>query len=87
MHLRSRGWPAWLLLLSFPFAATAQQPAASPSQPSLTVDRDPIPSPDPDTAPAAAAGTPQGLKNGGAQSIGREGGRYTLRGRTPTRSG
>jgi len=54
---------------------SAQQ-AGTASQPSLTVDRDPVPSPDPDTPPPAT-GAPQGLPQGTIQK-GR-GGKYTLR--------
>ncbi len=54
--------------------ATAQAPAKQPAQqPSLTVDRDPVPSPDADAPAKAQTGTPQGLAQ-----IGREGGKYTL---------
>jgi VWFA-related protein len=62
----------------------AQQPAAAPAaakppivkQPSLTVDRDPVPSPDPDAPAKAQTGTTQGV---GLAKIEREGGKYTLR--------
>ena len=84
MRLRSRGLSraVWLLWFGLPFVGLAQQPGSvSPgsSQPSLTVDRDPIPSPDAEAAPAAATGTPSGLKNEGPQTIERDAGRYTLR--------
>ena len=55
----------------------AQQPAvgpAQPQQPSLTVDRDPVPSPDPDV-PVPAVPTGQQ----GPNAIEREHGKYTLR--------
>jgi Ca-activated chloride channel homolog len=51
-----------------------QQPAAK--QPSLTVDRDPVPSPDVDPPAQAQTGTPQGV---GLAKIERQGGKYTLR--------
>ena len=84
MHLRSRGLgrAVWLLWLGLPLFGFAQQPASSSPGRSplpLTVDRDPIPSPDAEAAPAAATGTPAGLKNDGPQAIERDAGRYTLR--------
>jgi Ca-activated chloride channel homolog len=63
----------------------AQQPAAAPAaakqapivkQPSLTVDRDPVPSPDVDAPAKPQTGTTQGV---GLAKIEREGGKYTLR--------
>ncbi len=51
-----------------------KQPTAK--QPSLTVDRDPVPSPDVDPPPQSQTGTPQGI---GLGKIEREGGKYTLR--------
>ena len=49
-------------------------------QPSLTVDRDPVPSPDPDPPTQAVNGPSQGLAaKQGERQIEREGGRYTLR--------
>jgi VWFA-related protein len=60
----------------------AQQPGsspastASPRQPSLTVDRDPVASPDAEAPPAAATEAPQGV---GLSKIERENGKYTLR--------
>ena len=92
MHLRSKNF--WLLMAAAGwFAAVggwAQQPTATQTQakqqpaarqPSLTVDRDPVPSPDPDqpvkgggsAAPQSAAS-----QNTGPEAIGREGGKYTL---------
>ena len=65
MHLRSDGfWPlalaAGMLMVGIsPVAAWTQQ--AAQQQPSLTVDRDPVPSPDPDTQAAPATGEAQGL--------------------------
>ena len=55
-------------------AQVKQQPVAK--QPSLTVDRDPVPSPDADAPAASQIGTPQGV---GLGKIEREGGKYTLR--------
>ncbi len=57
-------------------AQTSASQAPAAQQPSLTVDRDPVESPDPD-APAAASSSPA-KPAASAQSIGREGGRYTL---------
>lgn len=83
MHLRSNGvrppWVVvWMLIMWIGVAAGAQQPAnpgQQGAQPSLTVDRDPVPSPDPDTAPQAAA-----QPNAAQQAaIARENGKYTLR--------
>ncbi|WP_348268636.1 VWA domain-containing protein [Edaphobacter paludis] len=83
MHLRSNGfWPlvlaAGMLMVGVgPVAAWAQQAGAAQQQPSLTVDRDPVPSPDPDTQAAPATGEAQGLAQ---QTIEKgAGGRYTLR--------
>jgi Ca-activated chloride channel homolog len=61
-------------------AAQSTTPAAQTSgaaQPSLTVDRDPVASPDPDTLPSAGQGQQAPEASGG--SIGKSGGRYTLR--------
>src|SRR5690242_15559259 len=89
MHRRSRGvWPLALAAMSLAglgLSAPAQQatqPTASttqqtPGQPSLTVDRDPVPSPDPETPGAPATGAPQGLPLGTVQKGAH--GRYTLR--------
>jgi VWFA-related protein len=58
-----------------PVDVQAQQPASA--QPSLTVDRDPVPSPDPETQAAPATGQAQGIQ---PQTIEKgAGGRYTLR--------
>lgn len=89
MHLRSRGFRRrtavlWIGMVGCCglFAVAETQSPANPqqnrTQPSLTVDRDPVPSPDPE-APAQPAGTsaPTGLTQ---QQIGRgQGGKYTLR--------
>ena len=53
----------------------AQATAPSGQAPSLTVDRDPVESPDPDVPTATAAPAKPAE---GTQSLGREGGRYTL---------
>jgi Ca-activated chloride channel family protein len=89
MHLRSKS--IWPLMAAGLFAMTAvvvsgwaQQPAAAPpakqqpaaKQPSLTVDRDPVPSPDADAPAQTQTGTTQGV---GLGKIEREGGKYTLR--------
>jgi Ca-activated chloride channel family protein len=91
MHLRSkRMWPrmaavGWLVITAGVVGGEAQQPAAAPApakqnpaakQPSLTVDRDPVPSPDADPPAQAQTGAPQGV---GLAKIEREGGKYTLR--------
>lgn len=91
MHLRSKAllWGAVAAMLMVPRTANAwggqaKTPppatgiAQQPSQPSLTVDRDPIASPDPDTPASSAkegspAETPEGQIQRGA------GGKYTLR--------
>jgi Ca-activated chloride channel family protein len=82
MHLRSNGfWPlalaaGMLMVGACPAGAWAQQTGAA-QQPSLTVDRDPVPSPDPDTQAAQATGEAQGIAQ---QTIEKgSGGRYTLR--------
>src|SRR5712671_3861536 len=59
-----------------PAAPAAAKPAPIVKQPSLTVDRDPVPSPDPDAPAKAQTGAPQGV---GLAKIEREGGKYTLR--------
>jgi Ca-activated chloride channel homolog len=91
MHLRSKSlWPrmaaaGWLLTMAGTAGGWAQQPSApqvqpkqqpAAKQPSLTVDRDPVPSPDVDPPPQSQTGTPQGI---GLGKIEREGGKYTLR--------
>ena len=89
MHLRSKSlWPqmaavGWLMTVAGLVSGWAQQPTTAPAQvkqqpkqPSLTVDRDPVPSPDVDAPAAAQTGTPQGV---GLGKIEREGGKYTLR--------
>src|SRR6185437_2860493 len=81
MHLRSnRFWPltlaaAMLMVGTAPVGAWAQQPATG--QPSLTVDRDPVPSPDPETQASPAQGAPQGIPQHRIEKG--AGGRYTLR--------
>ena len=88
MHLRSKSFSlrmaaaGWLALLSGgsgwaqrsapPQTPAKQQPASQ--QPSLTIDRDPVPSPDPDPPAQIQTGAPQGVG-----TISREGGKYTLR--------
>jgi Ca-activated chloride channel homolog len=91
MHLRSKNfWPlmaaaGWFAVAAGTVGGWAQQPAATQTQakqqpaarqPSLTVDRDPVPSPDPDQ-PAKSQGSvaPQST---GPEAIGREAGKYTL---------
>ena len=84
MHLRSKS--TWPLMAAGLFVMTAvvvsgwaQQPAATPpakqqpaaKQPSLTVDRDPVPSPDVDAPAQSQTGTTQGV---GLGKIEREGG-------------
>jgi Ca-activated chloride channel homolog len=91
MHLRSkRMWPrmaavGWFVITAGVVGGWAQQPGAAPApakqnpaarQPSLTVDRDPVPSPDADPPAQAQTGAPQGV---GLAKIEREGGKYTLR--------
>jgi VWFA-related protein len=62
----------------FAQATPQTSPAAqSPSAPSLTVDRDPVPSPDPDPAPGTPQQTPPETA-GGSLAKG-PGGKYTLR--------
>jgi Ca-activated chloride channel family protein len=74
----------WLITVAGVVSGGAQQPAASPvpakqqpasKQPSLTVDRDPVPSPDPDAPAKSQTGAPQGV---GLGTIERQGGKYTL---------
>jgi VWFA-related protein len=62
-----------------PMVAWAQQPATgqAANQPSLTVDRDPVPSPDPETQAAPAEGAPEGLPQGPIERGAH--GAYTLR--------
>ncbi len=91
MHLRSKSFWLWMAAAgwlattagamhgqaqqpSSPQAPTKQQPTAK--QPSLTVDRDPVPSPDPDLPAQSQTGESQGV---GLAKIEREGGKYTLR--------
>jgi len=82
MHLRSNGfWPLALAAGMFmvgvcPAGAWAQQ-TGTLQQPSLTVDRDPVPSPDPDTQAAPETGEAQGLAQHRIEKG--AGGRYTLR--------
>src|SRR5258708_25133409 len=90
MHLRSKSfWPrmaaaGWLMTAAGAVSGWAQQPAApqtsakqqpATKQPSLTVDRDPVPSPDPDAPAKSQTGAPQGVGQG---QIERQGGKYTL---------
>ena len=87
MHLRSnRFWPltlaaGMLIAVGGTMGAQAQQAKAAPQQatgqPSLTVDRDPVPSPDAETQAAPAEGAPEGLPQGQIEKG--TGGRYTLR--------
>ena len=82
MHLRSDGFRppwvvVWMLTMWVGVAAGAQQSSATSApaaQPSLTVDRDPVPSPDPDAAPQVQ--TPSTTSQA---EIARENGKYTLR--------
>lgn len=94
MHLRSKVLPcaaAAGILLAGPVTASGQvgqrntPPAsqhqtapAQPSQPSLTVDRDPVASPDPDTTPSQAGQT-QGPQGPSGPIQRGAGGKYTLR--------
>ena len=82
MHRRtSWGWAIVVLAaIGCGEAARAQNTAAgqSGSQPSLTVDRDPIESPDPDLPTPAATNQTQPAGQT-AQALARENGRYTLR--------
>jgi Ca-activated chloride channel homolog len=90
MHLRSKSLcprtavAGWLMIVGV-VSGVAQQPVASQSptkqqpvskQPSLTVDRDPVPSPDPEQPAKPQTGAPEGI---GVGKIEREGGKYTLR--------
>jgi Ca-activated chloride channel homolog len=91
MHLRSKNfWPlmaaaGWFAAVAGTVGGWAQQPAAPQTQakqqppikqPSLTVDRDPVPSPDPDLpAKGQSVAAPQST---GPAAIGREAGKYTL---------
>jgi Ca-activated chloride channel homolog len=91
MHLRSRSFcprtiaAGWLMVAAGVVSGFAQQPSTpQPSakqqpvskQPSLTVDRDPVPSPDPEQPAKPQVGEPGGV---GLGKIEREGGKYTLR--------
>jgi len=84
MHLRSKCmWPrmalGWFVIAAVVVSGWAQQPSAVPTpakQPSLTVDRDPVPSPDVDPPAQSQTGAPQGV---GQAKIERQGGKYTLR--------
>jgi Ca-activated chloride channel family protein len=90
MHLRSKSFfprtiaAGWLMIVAGVVSGFAQQPTASQAptkqqpvkQPSLTVDRDPVPSPDPEQAAKPQVGEPGGV---GLGKIEREGGKYTLR--------
>ena len=90
MHLRSKNfWPlmaavGWFAAVAGtggwaqqPQTAQAQtKPQPASRQPSLTVDRDPVPSPDPDQpVKGQASVAPQSTA---PEIIGREGGKYTL---------
>lgn len=86
MHRRSnRFWPrvaaaGWLIAAFGSVGGWAQQPSAqqapATSQPSLAVDRDPVPSPDVEAPAKAATEAPQGVTG---SNITKEGGKYTLR--------
>jgi Ca-activated chloride channel family protein len=82
MHLRSnRFWPltvvaGMLMAVSGTVGAQAQQVQAT-GQPSLTVDRDPVPSPDAEPQAAPAEGEPQGIPQGTIEKGAH--GAYTLR--------
>ncbi len=89
MHLRSKSLlprvavAGWLMTVVGGASGWAQQPAvqtpakqSTVQEPSLTVDRDPVPSPDPDVPAKSQAGAPQ--VGGQPSQIGREGGKYTL---------
>jgi VWFA-related protein len=67
---------AWAQQATQQAAPVQQPPSSSSQQPSLTVDRDPVPSPDPETQAAPAAGAPQGLPQGKIEKG--AGGKYTL---------
>ena len=83
MHLRSNRCWSWLVATAMILMVGdgwTQQTAAKPStvppqQPSLTVDRDPVPSPDAEPQPQKTDAAPQGL---GKIQKG-SGGKYTLR--------
>jgi VWFA-related protein len=62
--------------LKAPSQATPAQPTAAPAQPSLTVDRDPVPSPDPDPPPQPIGNQPAGPLGTIARGAG---GKFTLR--------
>ena len=83
MHLRSDRYRPWivaaamilLVVAGWTQQPTAKPPAVQPQQPSLTVDRDPVPSPDPEAPlPQKTGSAPQGL----GQIQRGAGGRYTL---------
>ncbi len=91
MHLRSKSfWPrmaaiGWVVTVAGMGSGLTRQPTApqvpakqqpANRQPSLTVDRDPVPSPDADPPAQSQTGAPQGVAIG---KIEREGGKYTLR--------
>jgi Ca-activated chloride channel family protein len=90
MHLRSKNFwllmaAGWFVTMAGAVGGWAQQPVAQQAQakqqpvakqPSLTVDRDPVPSPDVDAPAQSQTGTTQGV---GLGKIEREGGKYTLR--------
>ena len=82
MRLRSSGfWPwvvatAMILMVGHGWTqqTTAKPLAVPPQQPSLTVDRDPVPSPDPEPPPQKTDSAPQGV----GQIQRGVGGKYTL---------
>ena len=82
MRLRSNGWWPWIVAGAMILTAEigwSQQAGASPSaiehqQPSLTVDRDPVPSPDSEAPAPKTDAAPQGL----GQITRGQGGKYTL---------
>ena len=68
---------AMLAMPAFALGQQQQQPGREPIQPSLTVDRDPVPSPDPDEVVAAPV---PGKPAVGGESVERgAGGKYTIR--------
>jgi Ca-activated chloride channel family protein len=90
MHLRSKRFCSrvaavgWLVVMAGALGGRAQQPTPPQpagkqqpvTQPSLTVDRDPVASPDVDAPAQSQTGAPGGV---GQSNIARENGKYTLR--------
>jgi Ca-activated chloride channel homolog len=82
MRLRSNGCLPWVIAAAMMLVAgdgwtqqtTAKPSTVPPQQPSLTVDRDPIPSPDPEATPQKTDAAPHGL----GQITKGAGGKYTL---------